>query len=116
MGKLFDIGLFAVVFRGFILSSKFFEAHLTIWTSKTQTKVDDVLLPYAMRSIRLLVPAVAVILALPLMDIPARFDQVVRKGTGIIIIVMIGLAFWRAVGIGEKITLGYYECLPLPPP
>ncbi len=107
--KLFDVGLFAVVFWIFILLTKAIEACLTVWARQTKTRIDDILLPYATRSARMLIPAVAVILALPLMDIPSRFDDVVRKGTSILIIVVVGWAFWRAVGIGERITLSYYD-------
>lgn len=100
------VGIIAVSWI-FILLSRFVEKRSLVWTEHTAGKVDDILIPFLARLARFLVPAMAVILALPLMEIPVRHEGIVRKVTGIFIIGSIAWMLWKTVKVGEAIILRY---------
>ena len=107
--KLFDLGLFAVVFWLFFRFTHVVEARLGSWAAKSSSKLDDLFVPLVGRSLRIIVPVVGIIFALPLLGLPVEFAGLVGKGTSILLIVAVSLILFQAVNLGEKAVMTQYD-------
>jgi small-conductance mechanosensitive channel len=107
--KLFDLGVFAVVFWLFFRFTRVLEARLATLAAKTNSKLDDLFVPLAGKSLRVIVPVVGIILALPLLSLPAEYAGFLAKGTSILLIVAVALIASQAVKLGEKAVLTKYD-------
>jgi len=65
--------------------------------------------PLLGKSLRVLVPVVGIIFALPILDLPAEYASVLAKGTGILLIIAVALILFKAVSLGEKAVLTRYD-------
>ncbi len=107
--KLFDLGVFAVVFWLFFRFTHVLETRLAALAAKTDSKMDDLFVPLAGKSLRVIVPVVGVIFALPLLGLPAEYAAILAKGTSILLIVAVALIAFQAVNLGEKAVLTKYD-------
>ena len=107
--KLFDLGVFAVVFWLFFRFTHVLEARLAALAAKTDSKLDDLFVPLAGKSLRVIVPVVGIIFALPLLGMPAEYAAILAKGTSILLIVAVALIAFQAVNLGEKAVLTKYD-------
>jgi small-conductance mechanosensitive channel len=105
----FDVGLFAAVLWFLTRLTHILERHLSSWAAKTTTKLDDLLVPLVGKSLRILVPVLGVIFALPLLDLPPRYADVVGKGSSILIIGAVAWILFEAVNAGEKVLLAEHD-------
>ena len=85
------------------------EARLAALTAKTESKLDDLFVPLVGKSLRVIVPVVGVIFALPIFNLPPEYAGVLgqrhqhpphRGG---------GAYFFQAVNLGEKAVLTEYD-------
>jgi small-conductance mechanosensitive channel len=106
---LFDLGIFAVLLWFFFRFTWTLEAHLAGWAAKTESKVDDLLVPLIGKSLRILMPVVGIIFALPILNLPPQYAAIVGKGTGILLIVAVALILFQAVSLGEKVVLAEHN-------
>jgi small-conductance mechanosensitive channel len=107
--KLLDIGIFLVLLWLFFRFTRVLEASIKGWTSKTSSKLDDLLAPLLGRSLRIIVPVLGVIFALPLLGLPDRYADILSKGTSILLIVAVALLLSQLVRLGEKAVLAEYD-------
>ncbi len=107
--KSLDIAVFAVLLWLFFRFTHVLEAWLKAWSSTTSSKLDDLLAPLLGKSLRIIVPVLGVILALPLLDLPERYADVLGKGTSILLIVAVALILSQMVNLGEKAVLAEYD-------
>ncbi|MGH7976242.1 MAG: mechanosensitive ion channel family protein [Limisphaerales bacterium] len=107
--KLFDLGVFAVLFWLFFRFTRVLEARLAIWASKTSSKLDDLFVPLIGRSLRVIVPVVGIIFALPILNLPPGYAGVLGKGTSILLIVAVAIILFQAVNLGEKAVLTEFD-------
>ncbi|MGH7994145.1 MAG: mechanosensitive ion channel family protein, partial [Limisphaerales bacterium] len=107
--KLFDLGVFAVIFWVFFRFTHVLEARLAALAARTGSKLDDVFVPLVGKSLRVIVPVVGIILALPLLGLPAEYAGFLAKGTSILLIVAVALIAFQAVNLGEKAVLTKYD-------
>jgi len=107
--KLFDLGVFAVVFWLFFRFTHVLEARLAALAARTGSKLDDLFVPLLGKSLRVIVPVVGIILALPLLGLPAEYAGFLAKGTSILLIVAVALIAFQAVNLGEKAVLTKYD-------
>jgi small-conductance mechanosensitive channel len=70
--------------------------------ASSKSKWDAILAPLVGRTLRLVLPLIALILSLPLFRIPADFQIVVRSGLSILIIVFIAAVLFQAVRAIEE--------------
>jgi len=105
MGKLFDLVVFAVLFWLFFRLTHVLETRLKSWTAKTDSKLDDLFVPLLGKSLRVIVPVVGIIFALPILGLPPEFAGVVGKGTSILLIIAVAAILFQAVNLGEKAAL-----------
>jgi len=107
--KVFDLGVFAVVFWLFFRFTRVLEARLAALAAKTSSKLDDLFVPLVGRSLRVVVPVVGVIFALPILGLSPEFAGVIAKGTSILMIVAVSVILFQAVNLGEKAVLTEYD-------
>jgi len=107
--KLADLGAFAALFWLFFRFTHVLEAHLAAWAAKTSSKLDDLFVPLIGKSLRVIVPVVGIIFALPILNLPPEYAGVVAKGTSILLIIAVALILFQAVNLGEKAVLTEYD-------
>jgi small-conductance mechanosensitive channel len=107
--KLFDLGVFAVLFWLFFRFTRVLETRLALWASKTSSKLDDLFVPLLGRSLRVIVPVVGIIFALPILNLPAEYAGVLAKGSSILLIVAVAIILFQAVNLGEKVVLTEFD-------
>ncbi len=107
--KLFDLGVFVVVCWVFVRLTRVLELWLASWARKTEGKLDDLVAPLLGRSLRVIVPVLAVIFALPLVGLPPESSGVLAKGSSILIIGTVAWILFQAVHLGEKAVLARYD-------
>jgi small-conductance mechanosensitive channel len=107
--KLFDLGVFAVVFWLFFRFTHVLEAQLAVWASKSKSKLDDLFVPLVGKSLRVIVPVVGIIFALPILGLPPEYAGVVGKGTSILLIIAVAIILFQAVNLGEKAVLTEFD-------
>jgi small-conductance mechanosensitive channel len=107
--KLFDLGVFAVVFWLFFRFTHVLEAQLAVWTAKSKSKLDDLFVPLVGKSLRVIVPVVGIIFALPILGLPPEYAGVVGKGTSILLIIAVAIVLFQAVNLGEKAVLTEFD-------
>ncbi|MGH7989057.1 MAG: mechanosensitive ion channel family protein [Limisphaerales bacterium] len=106
---LFDLGIFAVLLWFFVRFTRVIEAHLASWAAKTESKLDDLLVPLIGKSLRIIVPVLGIIFALPVLNLPPQYANVIGKGSSILLIAAIGLILCQVVNLGEKYLLTKYD-------
>jgi small-conductance mechanosensitive channel len=105
LSKLVDLAVFAVLLWLFIRLTRVLDAWLAAWASKTGSKLDELFVPLAGKALRIIVPVVGVILALPVLGLAPEYAGVVSKGTSILLIVAVALILFQAVHLGENVVL-----------
>ncbi len=104
-----DLTTFAVVFWFFFRCIHVLESQLQQWASGTHTRLDDLLVPFIGRSLRVAVPILGVIFGLPLLDLPPRYALVVSKGTAILLILAFAFILLQAARIGEQALMTRFD-------
>jgi small-conductance mechanosensitive channel len=107
--KVFSIAVFLALFWLFFRFTHVLEARLTVWAAKTENKFDDLFVPLIGRALRIVLPVLGIIFALPILELPPEFASVVGKGSSILLIVAVGLILFQAVSVGEKVVLTEYD-------
>jgi small-conductance mechanosensitive channel len=107
--RLFDFSVFVILFWAFFRLTRALDATLITWAKKTETKIDDVIAPLLGRALRVLVPVIGIIFALPLIGLPPKYSVVIARGSSILIICSAAWIISQAVNIGEKALLARYD-------
>jgi small-conductance mechanosensitive channel len=107
--RFFDLAFFAILFWLFFRSTQVLEARLTAWASKTQSKFDDVVVLLLVRALRIIVPVLGLIFALPLIGLSQEYSDLLGKGSSILIICAVAWILSHAVHLGEKAVLDKYD-------
>jgi len=105
LSKLVDLAIFAVLLWLFIRLTRVLDAWLAAWAANTGSKLDELFVPLAGKALRVIVPVVGVILALPVLGLAPGYAGVVSKGTSILLIVAVALILFQAVRLGENVVL-----------
>ncbi|HEU6448491.1 MAG TPA: mechanosensitive ion channel domain-containing protein [Verrucomicrobiae bacterium] len=106
---LLAFGIFIVLVWFFVRFTRVLEAHVTVWAGKTESKLDDLLVPLIGKSLRILVPVLGVIFALPVLNLPEQYASVIARGSSILLIAAIALILGQVVNLGEKYLLTKYD-------
>lgn len=107
--KLFAVGLFVVVFWLFVRFTHVLEARLGSWAKRTQSKLDDLLVPLLGRTLRVIIPVVGIIFALPIIGLPPEYANLVAKASSILLIGAVAWISFQAVQLAEKAVLAKYD-------
>ncbi len=106
---VFDLALFVIVFWLAIRVTRVLDERLTLWAANSDNRLDDFVLPLIGRSLRILVPVVSVIMALPLLHVPARFDAAVGKLSSVLLIAALTGILLQAAHIGARAILAGHD-------
>jgi small-conductance mechanosensitive channel len=96
LDELVDIGVFIVILWACFRLTAVLETHFALWAQHSRHPVESLLLPLLARSLRILLPIIAIIFARPLLGLPSRYDELLTKGTSILLIVAIALIGFQA--------------------
>jgi small-conductance mechanosensitive channel len=108
-GTMFDLGVFAVVFWAFFRFTHVLDARLVLWAARTGSKLDNLLLPLLGKSLRVIVPVLGIIFALPILNLPPAYAVVVARGTSILLIGAMTIILFQAVHICEQAVLARFD-------
>ena len=107
--KLFDLGVFAVLFWLFFRFTHVLEARLALWAAKTESKFGDLFVPLIGKSLRVIVPVVGIIFALPVLNLSPEYAGLLSKGSSILLIVAVAIILFQAVNLVQKAVLARYD-------
>lgn len=109
LGKAADLGVFIAVLWLFLRLTRVLENYVARWSRKTDSKMDDLVVPLMGRSLRVVVPVMAIIFALPLVGLPEEYSGVLAKGSSILLIGTVAWILFQTVHLGEKAVLAKYD-------
>jgi small-conductance mechanosensitive channel len=106
---VFDLGVFAVTIWISYRLTHALDAVLSSWAARTDSKLDDLLAPLLGASLRIIVPVLGIILALPILNLPNPIAAVVAHGTSILMIAAIATILFKAARVFEKVILTRFD-------
>ena len=106
---VFDLGVFVVTIWISYRLTHALDAVLSSWASRSDSKVDDLLAPLLGSSLRVVVPVLGVILALPILNLPSQVAAVIAHGTSILVIAAIATILFKAARVFEKVILTRFD-------
>ena len=109
--KILDIGIFALVVWLFYRATEVLRARLLVWSRKSDSKMDDLLIPALIKTLRVVMPLLAVILGLPILGLPPAYDDVVGKISGLVLIGVVAWVLFQTVKLGESLLLAKHDIL-----
>lgn len=107
--KLFDVGVFVVLFWLFYRFTHVIETRMKFLTGKTESKLDDLLVPLLGRSLRIVLPVVGIIFALPMIGFSPEFSGLLAKASSILIIGSVAYVLFQGVGLIEQAVVAKYD-------
>jgi small-conductance mechanosensitive channel len=102
---LLNLGIFAVVLWFCFRFTRVLEARLSAWAARTSGRLDDLLVPLLGRGLRVILPVLAVIFALPIVGLPSAYAGIAAKGSSVLLIVAITVVLFQAVNTAEQALL-----------
>ncbi|HOP98996.1 MAG TPA: mechanosensitive ion channel [Verrucomicrobiota bacterium] len=109
LARACDLSVFAILFWLFFRLTHVLELRLAEWTSRTESKLDNLLAPLLGRSLRVVVPVMGIILAVPVIGLDPQYEGLIKKASSILIIGAVAWVLANAVRIGEKAVLASYD-------
>ena len=85
------------------------QARLSRWAARSPTRFYSLLAPLIGRSLRMLIPVLGVILAVPLLPLPASYRLEMDRGISIMLIVVMALLFFQTVRTLETALLMRFD-------
>jgi len=107
--KLCDAALFATLCWLFIRLTHVLESWMIAYAARTKSKLDDLIAPLLGRSLRIILPVLGIIFALPVIGLPQDWAGVVGKASSVLVIVAITSILVQAVNVGERAILARFD-------
>jgi small-conductance mechanosensitive channel len=102
---LLNIGMFAVAFWFCFRFTRVLETRLSAWAAHTSNRLDDLLVPLLGRGLRVILPVLAIIFALPILGLPAAYAGIAAKGSSVLLIAAVTATVFQAVKAGQELIL-----------
>ncbi len=110
IAQLFDLGVFAALFWLFFRLTRVLETRLDAWAaSGARSQLDELLVQLLGRSLRIIVPVIGIILALPILNLSTEYAGVLAKASSILLIIAVAVILFQAVHLGEKAVLTRFD-------
>ena len=106
---LFDLGVFAMLFWCIYRLTHVLDQALSSWADKTNSMANNLIAGLVGKSLRILVPFLGVIFAVPILSLPPRYAGILTTGTSILFIVAVAAVLFRAVGIAQHAIFARYD-------
>jgi len=103
------IGMFVAMFWLFFRLTGVLEAWLLSLTRLNKNKLYDLFIPMLGRSLRVIIPVVGILFALPVLGLPSEFATVVGHARSILIIGTGAWILFQMVNLGEKAVLASHD-------
>lgn len=100
--------LFLALLWAFLRVVAALKPRFTARARRTTNRWDDVLVPIAFRAAQVMAPLLAVILALPLLELPVTYEAILRKLATLLIIAAVAWVLIQAVQISERALLDWF--------
>jgi small-conductance mechanosensitive channel len=107
--RIFDIGVFAIIVWLFYRATDLIRIRLELWARKSTGKTDDLLVPPLVQTLRVILPLLAIILGLPILELPSSYDNVVSKVTALTFIGVVAWVLFQSVKVGESLLLSAHD-------
>lgn len=105
LDTLVNLGIFAVLFWFCFRFTRVLEKWLAGLAARTSGRLDDVLVPLLGRGLRVILPVLAVIFALPILKLPSAYASVATKGSSVLLIIAITVVLFQVVRTAEQVLL-----------
>jgi len=105
----FNLAVFALLLWLSLCFTHVLESALERWASRTSSKFDDLLVPLIGRSLRILLPILGIIFALPLLRLPGSYQTVISRGSSILLIVAVAAILLQVVQLCEAVLLARFD-------
>jgi small-conductance mechanosensitive channel len=102
---LLNLGIFAVAFWFCYRFTRVLEGRLSAWAAQTSGRLDDVLVPLLGRGLRVILPVLAIIFALPILGLPPAYAGIAAKGSSVLLIVAITVVLFQAIKTAQEMIL-----------
>jgi small-conductance mechanosensitive channel len=109
MDLIFKLGAATALFWFMFRATRIVEARLAKWTATTPSKLDDLLVPLLGTALRVMLLVIAIMLAVPLLGLPATAAGVVSKLTSIALILAVAALLFRCVSISQRLVLSRFD-------
>jgi small-conductance mechanosensitive channel len=109
LDNVFDLVVFAALIWFLFRCTRVLEVRLEAWASKSDSKLDRLLVPQLGKSLRVIVPVLGLIFAVPILDLPPAYAGVLAKGTSILLIATVAVILFQAVDLFEKAVLTRFD-------
>jgi Mechanosensitive ion channel len=103
------VGTFVIIVWLIYRLAHVLESRLIAWATRTQTGLDNVVLPLAGKSLRVMLPVLGTILALPILDLPERYGGFASRATSVLFIGAVAAVMLQATRAGEQALLHRYN-------
>jgi small-conductance mechanosensitive channel len=107
--RLLDIGIFAIIIWVFYRGTELIRIRLELRAKKSTNKFDDLLVPPLIQTVRVVLPLLAIILGLPVLELPAAYDDLVSKVTALTFVAVVAWIFFQSVRVGENLLLSTHD-------
>jgi small-conductance mechanosensitive channel len=107
--KLFDLGLFVSLLWLFRRFTLVVDAWLQIAAARSKSKINSLLAPLVGKTLRVVGPIIAIILALPLIGLSPESSVVIGKASSLMIVGSLTWVLLQMVGVVEKAILTRFD-------
>jgi small-conductance mechanosensitive channel len=102
-------GTFVIIIWLVYRLARVLETRLNLWATHTKTRLDVVLLPLVGRGLRVMLPVLGAILALPVLDLPERYAGLASRASSVLLIGAVATVLLQATRAGEQALLHRYD-------
>jgi small-conductance mechanosensitive channel len=85
------------------------ENRLRAWASAAENNWHYLIIPLVVKTLRVIIPMLAVITGLPLLGLPPAYDPIVAKASSLFILGAISWLLFQIVGVGEHFILLHHD-------
>lgn len=107
--RLAELGLFAAGFWLCYRLTYVLEARLLAWTERSSSKLDNLLVPFLGKSLRVIGPVIAIVLLLPALAIPPAYSGILSKASSLLIVGAVSYLLFQSVAAAEKVVLARFD-------
>jgi small-conductance mechanosensitive channel len=108
LDKIFGAAVFFALLWLCFRAAQIVEARLAVWAQKIPGRAAKFVVPLFGRSLRVLLPVLVVVFALPVF-FPSKYEPVFGPVGGILIILAVAWILFQAVDLGQKALLAGYD-------
>jgi small-conductance mechanosensitive channel len=107
--RLVNIGLFVALYWLLYRFIDVCDQRLRVWANASQSNWQKLVLPLIGKTLRVVVPVIAILAGSPLLGLPPAYDAIVAKASSLFILGAVAWLLFQIVGVGERFILLHYN-------